>query len=305
MLINIPLSFWNPCSTEICSLSWSYRKLSSNKSTIIVFIRLRTLIPWSIVAKNFLFWKLDQYAKLNSLPLVKAILTFHLCEIDELSLLIDRADPLLENLRHFDSSLNLAIKCLDWNCLALVKLVNRNWNLFSHALHFVAKEEVSINEVRLMILMRLKRFLLAQLFLLQWSTRDQRLGFLLGFGLYRCLLCSLISPLSALIPPSTLSRLSLGNHLRILCNLLRYTHNNFLDRNHILIWSRRRWVCGVILRFDLLIDRWPVDGSHRASFHQDERRVSVQDAMINYSDDLEGRVCLFWWKSAGVWVHLN
>jgi len=194
MLINISLSFWNPCSTEICSLRWSYRKMSKNKITIMVFIRLRTLIPWSIVAKNFLFWKLDQYAKLNSLPLVMGILTFHLCGIDELSLLIDRADSLLENLRHFYSSLNLAIKCLYWNCLALVKLVNRNWNLFPHALHFVAKEEVSINEVRLMILMRLKRFLLAQLFLLRWSTRDQRLGFLLGFGLCRCLLSSLISP---------------------------------------------------------------------------------------------------------------
>lgn len=258
-----------------------------------VFIRLRTLIPWGIVAKNFLFWQLDQYAKLNSLLLVKGILTFHLSEIDELSLLIDRADSLLENLRHFDSSFNLAIKCLDWNCLALVKLVNRNWNLFPHALHLVAKEEVSINEVRLMNLLRLKKFLLAHLLLLRWSTRDLRFGFLLEFGLYRCLLCSLISPLSALVSPSTLSCLSLGNHLRILCSLLSCTHDIFLDRSDNLIWSRRSWVSTIILRFDLLINIWPVDSSHGVSFHQDKSRVSVQDTMINNTYDLEGRVCLF------------
>ena len=258
-----------------------------------VIISLRTLIPRSIVAKNFLFWKLDQYAKLNSLSLVKGILIFHLCEIDELSLLIDRADPLLENLRHFDSSLNLAIKCLDWNCLALMKLVNRNWNLFPHALHFVAKEEVSINEVRLMIPMRLKRFRLAHVLLHRWSTSDLRLGFLLGFGLLRCLLCSLISPFSALVSPSTLSWLSLGNHLRILQRLLRCTHDIFFDRSGKLIWSRKSWVIAIILRFILLINRWSVIGSHGSSFHQDERRFSVQNAMINHSYDLEGRICLF------------
>ena len=223
---------------------------------------------------------------LNSLLLIKRILTFLLWELDELSLLIERTDSLLENLRHLDRSLGIAIKCLYRNSVALMKLFDCMWNFFLHAQHFVAKEEVSINEARL-ISIRLIRLLLENLLLLWRSTNDLRLGFLLGLGLIRFLLCSLISLLSALVSSSTLSWLSLDRHLRIFWGLLRC---DFLERNHRLVWSRRSWTGAVILGFFLLINRWDVDGSYWASFHQEEWGVSIQDAMVNHTYDLEGRV---------------
>ena len=100
-----------------------------------------------------------------------------LLNLDELSLLEDRANSQFEDLRHKNCSLNIVIMSLDSHCKTFFEFNESTRYFLPHLVVIIAKEEVRIKEVRRLSRLRLPLFFG---FLWVWINSIGLLKFWLG-----------------------------------------------------------------------------------------------------------------------------